>query len=96
MEQKEISKTQVVMHLEDEFPLHDRRKEGWKLIGFVEKDEENPKHTKPKNLAKGTDLFVNPKYPYGKVPIWRYLGWDIGKKYTGQRLREIRAGRQKA
>lgn len=29
----------------------------------------------------------------GHVPIWRFKGWDIGKKYTGEKLRQLRAER---
>ncbi len=27
----------------------------------------------------------------GKIPLWRFEGWNYGKKWTGKDLREIRA-----
>ena len=71
----ENSSTPHIIHLEDEYPLIDRRKEGFKLIGFREAN------ISLKRLAY---------YPYGKIPVYRYLGWDKGKKYDGEALREIR------
>lgn len=61
--------------LEDDFPLLDRRHKGWKLVGFDEK-------------AKPRPTIQN---PYGKVPIWRYYGWNLHNKYTGQVQRMLRA-----
>jgi len=61
---EQTNNTNVVMELEDHYPAHDRRHEGWKLTGFVDKAE-YPKHTKPKR--------GNPLYPYGAVPIWRKI-----------------------
>lgn len=25
------------------------------------------------------------------IPVWKYIGWDYNKRYTGAKLREIRA-----
>lgn len=58
------------VHLEDHYPEHDQRLKGWKLIGFDKKAKPSMKN------------IVNGRYPYGKVPVWKYLGWDMNNKYN--------------
>jgi hypothetical protein len=68
----------TIHHLEDDYPKHDRREEGFKLVGFVDGAKVSAKK------------IVSGFYPYGKVPIWKFLGYDIGKKYNCETLRGIR------
>ena len=63
--------------LEELYPELERRHKGWKLIGF------DPK-AKPKLTLQN---------PYGMVPIYRYYGWNLKSKYTGEILRQLRAER---
>lgn len=65
--------------LEDKYPEFDRRPK-WILTGFQTPTQYN--------LPKPT--IFNPS---GKIPVWRYVGWDVGKKYTGKVLRNIRKQR---
>ena len=51
--------------LEDKYPEHNRRADGWELVGFMETVD------KPKNYAVVAGSYYNQHYPYGKVPIWR-------------------------
>ena len=68
------TETNVITSLEDEYPELDRRHKGYMLIGFDDK-------------ARTRRRWL---YPNGQVPIYRYVGWDKGKKYTGEKLRELR------
>ena len=45
-----------------------------KMVGIGQKDEKTGKEI---------------QLPQG-VSIYQFIGWDIGKKYTGSRLRELR------
>lgn len=80
---RQQGKNNVVMHLEDQYPLHDRRAEGYKLVGF-HNDARPSKYRSNQN---------GPVYPYGAVPVWRYLGWDMNSKYSGAQLRALRKER---
>lgn len=62
---------------EEDYPKHDRRHEGLKLIGFVA-------NARPRNLDH---------YPYGRVPVHVKVDHTPGSKYTGEMLRELRKGR---
>ena len=66
--------SKMQMSLDDKYPELDRRQSGWKLVVFDEKA-----------TCRKTRLNTT-----GKVPIYYYLGWDLGKKYTGEKLRELR------
>jgi hypothetical protein len=67
----------VIVHLEDNYPEFDRREQGWKLTGFQTPTQYN----KPK------PTMFNPR---GLIPEWIYLGWDLKKKYDGEKLRALR------
>lgn len=70
---------------EEIYPAYDRRNKGYVIQGFV-KDKKTNKHLQCKKTL------IN---PHGLVPIWRKVNWDIGKKYTGEKLRELRVKRLK-
>lgn len=71
-----------VQTMEELYPLHDRTKEGYKLIGFVEGAKPSP-----------FKVAISKLYSYGAVPIWKFVGWNRKKNYSGSMLRKLRSER---
>lgn len=64
---------------ETEEQIHDRRHKGYKLIGWAQKT--NPATGVKEDIKVSTIKVANGTYPYGKVPVWRYLGYGMKNKY---------------
>lgn len=84
---KNNNETLQLLTLEEQYPEFNKKKQGYTIIDFV-KDPND----KQNRLLVGKRTFRNPS---GLVPIWRKTDWDIGKKYTGEKLRELRQKRLK-
>lgn len=65
----------------------------WELTGF-QKPFVNVKQAdgQIKQISLGhTRKGIDGKKVEVQVPLYRFIGWDLNKKYTGEKLRQIRA-----
>ena len=62
----------------------------------LEKQQQSQHKKQEKKFKETHELLYMIETSKKPVPVWRFTGWDYGKKYTGQKLRKIRSRQAEA